>query len=204
MSATPLVYVVDDEPTIRTSLTRLLSSADLTSKSFASAQAFLEESFVEGPTCLLLDVNLAADSGFDVQSELRRRGLHFPIIFMTGYGTIPMSVRAIKAGAHEFLTKPFEPDHLLDLIAQALEQDRKNLVDRLETEGCRRRFDTLTPREREVMALAITGKMIKQIAHELGTSEITAKVHKRHLMTKMQARTLIDLLKMSERLGERS
>lgn len=204
MSATPLVYVVDDEPTIRTSLTRLLSSADLTSKSFASAEAFLQESFVERPTCLLLDVNLAADSGFDVQSELLRRGLHFPIIFMTGYGTIPMSVRAIKAGAHEFLTKPFEPDHLLDLIAQALEKDRKNLVDRLETEGCRRRFDTLTPREREVMALAITGKMIKQIAHELGTSEITAKVHKRHLMTKMQARTLIDLLKMSERLGVRS
>lgn len=201
MSATPLVYVVDDEPTICTSLTRLLSSADLASKSFASAEAFLQEGFIERPTCLLLDVNLASDSGFDVQSELLRRGLHFPIIFMTGYGTIPMSVRAIKAGAHEFLTKPFEPDHLLDLVAQALEQDRNNLVQRLDTEGCRRRFDTLTPREREVMALAVTGKMIKQIAYELGTSEITAKVHKRHLMTKMQARTLIDLLKMSEKLA---
>lgn len=201
MSATSLVYVLDDEPTICTSLTRLLSSAELTSKSFATAQTFLQETFVERPTCLLLDVNLASASGFDVQSELRRRGLHFPIIFMTGYGTIPMSVRAIKAGAHEFLTKPFEPDHLLDLVTQALEQDRQNLVQRLETEGCRRRFATLTPREREVMALAVTGKMIKQIAHELGTSEITAKVHKRHLMTKMQARTLIDLLKMSERLA---
>ncbi|MCS3471845.1 FixJ family two-component response regulator [Pseudomonas sp. JUb42] len=201
MSATPVVYVVDDEPTMCTSLTRLLSSADLVSKSFASAQDFLQENFIERPTCLLLDVNLAADSGFDVQSELMRRGLHFPIIFMTGYGTIPMSVRAIKAGAHEFLTKPFEPDYLLDLIGQALEQDRGNLIRRLETESCRRRFDTLTPREREVMALAITGKMIKQIAHELGTSEITAKVHKRHLMTKMQARTLIDLVKMADRLN---
>lgn len=201
MSATPVVYVVDDEPTMCTSLTRLLSSADLASKSFASAQDFLQENFIERPTCLLLDVNLAADSGFDVQSELLRRGLHFPIIFMTGYGTIPMSVRAITAGAHEFLTKPFEPDYLLDLIGQALEQDRGNLIRRLETESCRRRFDTLTPREREVMALAITGKMIKQIAHELGTSEITAKVHKRHLMAKMQARTLIDLVKMADRLN---
>lgn len=200
MSATPVVYVVDDEPTMCTSLTRLLSSADLVSKSFASAQDFLQENFIERPTCLLLDVNLAADSGFDVQSELMRRGLHFPIIFMTGYGTIAMSVRAIKAGAREFLTKPFEPEQLLDLVRDALASDAVNLAERCLTCNARTRFESLTPREKQVMALLITGKMNKQIAQELGTSEVTAKVHKKHVMTKMGARNVIELLKMGERL----
>lgn len=198
MSATPKVYVVDDECTIRTSLARLLHSADIGTECFASAQAFLEQSFEDQPTCLLLDVNLAASSGFDVQEELLRRGHRFPIIFMTGFGTIPMSVKAIKAGAHEFLTKPFEPDHLLMVVRQALEHDESELVGRLHVESVRRRFETLTPREREVMTLLVTGKMNKQIAGDLGTSEITVKVHKRHIMTKMKARTLIDLVKMHE------
>ncbi|MCD5986597.1 response regulator transcription factor [Pseudomonas sp. CDFA 553] len=198
MSATPKVYVVDDECTIRTSLARLLHSADIDTECFASAQAFLEQSFEDQPTCLLLDVNLAASSGFDVQEELLRRGHRFPIIFMTGFGTIPMSVKAIKAGAHEFLTKPFEPDHLLMVVRQALEHDESELVGRLHVESVRRRFETLTPREREVMTLLVTGKMNKQIAGDLGTSEITVKVHKRHIMTKMKARTLIDLVKMHE------
>jgi FixJ family two-component response regulator len=201
MSATPKVYVVDDECTIRTSLGRLLHSADIDSECFASAQEFLQQRFDDKPTCLLLDVNLAASSGFDVQEELLRRGHRFPIIFMTGFGTIPMSVKAIKAGAHEFLTKPFEPDHLLMVVRQALEHDENELAGRLHVEGVRRRFDTLTPREREVMTLLVTGKMNKQIASDLGTSEITVKVHKRHIMTKMKARTLIDLVKMREQLS---
>jgi FixJ family two-component response regulator len=201
MSATPKVYVVDDECTIRTSLARLLNSADINTECFANAQAFLEQSFEDQPTCLLLDVNLAASSGFDVQEELLRRGHRFPIIFMTGFGTIPMSVKAIKAGAHEFLTKPFEPDHLLMVVRQALEHDENELAGRLHVESVRRRFETLTPREREVMTLLVTGKMNKQIAGHLGTSEITVKVHKRHIMTKMKARTLIDLVKMHEQLS---
>lgn len=201
MSATPKVYVVDDECTIRTSLARLLHSADIATECFATAQAFLEQAFDDQPTCLLLDVNLAASSGFDVQETLLRRGQRFPVIFMTGFGTIPMSVKAIKAGAHEFLTKPFEPDHLLMVVRQALEHDRNDLAERLQIEGVRRLFETLTPREREVMTLLVTGKMNKQIASDLGTSEITVKVHKRHIMTKMKARTLIDLVKMREQLS---
>ena len=201
MSATPKVYVVDDECTIRTSLARLLHSADIDTQCFATAQEFFEQDFDDHPTCLLLDVNLAASNGFDVQDELLRRGHHFPIIFMTGYGTIPMSVKAIKAGAHEFLTKPFEPDQLLMIVRQALEHDANELASRLQVEGVRRLFETLTPREREVMTLLVTGRMNKQIASDLGTSEITVKVHKRHIMTKMKARTLIDLVKMREQLS---
>lgn len=201
MTATPIVYVVDDDAAIRVSLARLLSSADMNSQAFATADEFLQHDFAQRPTCLLLDVNLSVGNGFDLQTELHRRGHDFPIIFMTGFGTIPMSVRAIKAGAHEFLTKPFEPDALVDLVRQALQQDECNWAERAMTGSVRQRFNSLTPREREVMALLITGKMNKQIALELGTSEVTAKVHKRHVMTKMNARTVIELLKMRERLG---
>ena len=201
MSATPIVYVVDDDAAIRVALGRLLSSADIDSQAFATADEFLRSDFAQRPTCLLLDVNLSVGNGFDLQSELRRRGHGFPIIFMTGFGTIPMSVRAIKAGAHEFLTKPFEPDTLVGLVRQALQQDQRDWADRALTFNVRQRFESLTPREREVLALLITGKMNKQIALELGTSEVTAKVHKRHVMTKMNARTVIELLKMRERLG---
>lgn len=200
MSATPLVYVVDDECSIRTSLSRLLYSADISTQCYATAQEFLQQAFSAQPTCLLLDVNLAAANGFDVQEELLRRGNRFPIIFMTGFGTIPMSVKAMKAGAHEFLTKPFEPEQLLEVVRQALAHDESELLERLHVERIRRRFETLTPREREVMTLLVTGRMNKQIAGDLGTSEITVKVHKRHIMTKMQAQTLIDLVKMREQL----
>ena len=200
MSATPLVYVVDDECSIRTSLSRLLPSADISTQCYATAQEFLQQAFSAQPTCLLLDVNLAAANGFDVQEELLRRGHRFPIIFMTGFGTIPMSVKAMKAGAHEFLTKPFEPEQLLEVVRQALAHDESELLERLHVERIRRRFETLTPREREVMTLLVTGRMNKQIAGDLGTSEITVKVHKRHIMTKMQAQTLIDLVKMREQL----
>lgn len=201
MSATPIVYVVDDDAAMRVALGRLLCSADMKSQAFATADEFLQSDFAERPTCLLLDVNLSVGNGFDLQSELLRRGHDFPIIFMTGFGTIPMSVRAIKAGAHEFLTKPFEPDLLIDLVREALHKDQGNWADRAMTGTVRQRFNSLTPRERQVLALLITGKMNKQIALELGTSEVTAKVHKRHVMTKMNARTVIELLKMRERLG---
>ncbi|WP_229636155.1 response regulator transcription factor [Pseudomonas syringae] len=192
--------MVDDECSIRTSLSRLLLSADIPAQCYATAQEFLQQAFTDQPTCLLLDVNLAAGNGFDVQEELLRRGHRFPIIFMTGFGTIPMSVKAMKAGAHEFLTKPFEPEQLLEVVRQALAHDESELLDRLHVERIRRRFETLTPREREVMTLLVTGRMNKQIAGDLGTSEITVKVHKRHIMTKMQAQTLIDLVKMREQL----
>jgi FixJ family two-component response regulator len=201
MNATPRVYVVDDDAAIRTALQRLLNSADIACSVFDSAEAFLTHPLDEAPTCLLLDVNLAQGTGFDLQDELRVRGLHFPIIFMTGYGTIAMSVKAIKAGAHEFLTKPFEPEHLLDQLRNALAADALNLAERCVTCNVRDRFNHLTPRERQVMALLITGKMNKQIAVELGTSEVTAKVHKKHVMAKMNARNIIELLKMHERLG---
>jgi len=200
MRATPRVYVVDDDAAIRTALMRLLSSEDIACSAFDSAEAFLAQPVEEAPTCLLLDVNLAQGTGFDLQDELLARGLHFPIIFMTGYGTIAMSVKAIKAGAHEFLTKPFEPEQLLDLVREALANDAANLSERCLTSSVRERFNTLTPREKEVMALLVTGRMNKQIAVELGTSEVTAKVHKKHVMTKMCARNVIELLKMHERL----
>jgi FixJ family two-component response regulator len=201
MHSIPKVYVVDDDAAIRTSLQRLLNSADLACEVFDSGEAFLASPLAPSPTCLLLDVNLAQGTGFDLQQSLLSRGHTFPIIFMTGYGTIAMSVRAIKAGAREFLTKPFEPEQLLDLVREALTSDAMRMDERCMTANVKARFDSLTPRERQVMALLITGKMNKEIAQELGTSEVTAKVHKKHVMTKMHARNVIELLKLSDRLG---
>ncbi|WP_276209490.1 response regulator transcription factor [Pseudomonas lutea] len=201
MSVTPKVYVVDDDAAIRTSLQRLLHSADIACEVFDSAQAFLAGPLAPVPTCLLLDVNLAHGTGFDLQQALLSRGHTFPIIFMTGYGTIAMSVRAIKAGAREFLTKPFEPEQLLELVREALISDASSMSERCLTACVKTRYESLTPREREVMALLITGKMNKQIAVELGTSEVTAKVHKKHVLTKMNAPNVIELLKMSDRLA---
>ncbi|WP_110948104.1 response regulator transcription factor [Pseudomonas bohemica] len=204
MKATPRVYVVDDDAAIRTALQRLLNSEDIVCGVFDSAEAFLAQPLDEAPTGLLLDVNLAQGTGFDLQDELHSRGLHFPIIFMTGYGTIAMSVKAIKAGAHEFLTKPFEPEQLVDRVREALAADAVNLSERCLTSTVRQRFNQLTPRERQVMGLLVTGKMNKQIAVELDTSEVTAKVHKKHVMTKMSAHNVIELLKMYERLDVRA
>lgn len=201
MRATPRVYVVDDDAAIRTALQRLLNSEDLACSVFDSADAFLAHPLEDAPGCLLLDVNLAHGTGFDLQDELLARGQHLPIIFMTGYGTIAMSVKAIKAGAREFLTKPFEPEHLLDLVREALASDALNLHERCLARDARERFNHLTRRERQVMALLITGKMNKQIAAELGTSEVTAKVHKKHVLTKMNAGNVIELLRMQQRLG---
>jgi FixJ family two-component response regulator len=196
-----LVYIVDDESSVRSALARLLRSAGVASKAFACAEEFLQEPYAEQLACLVLDVNLQASSGFDLQQELRRRGCEMPIIFMTGYGTIPMSVKAIKAGAQEFLTKPFDEGQLLEAVDNALAYARRNHALSTRTREIRRRFETLTPRERQVLALLITGRINKQIAHELGTREVTTKVHKKHIMTKMHAATLIELVQMCELIG---
>jgi FixJ family two-component response regulator len=196
-----LVYIVDDESSVRSALERLLRSAGITSKTFSCAEDFLQEPYGEQLACLVLDVNLQASSGFDLQHELRRRGCEMPIIFMTGYGTIPMSVKAIKAGAQEFLTKPFDEGQLLEAVDNALAYARRTHALNTRTREIRRRFETLTPRERQVLALLITGRINKQIAHELGTREVTTKVHKKHVMTKMHAATLIELAQMCELIG---
>jgi FixJ family two-component response regulator/DNA-binding winged helix-turn-helix (wHTH) protein len=196
-----LVYIVDDESSVRSALERLLRSAGITSKTFSCAEDFLQEPYGEQLACLVLDVNLQASSGFDLQHELRRRGCEMPIIFMTGYGTIPMSVKAIKAGAQEFLTKPFDEGQLLEAVDNALAYARRTYALTARTREIRRRFETLTPRERQVLALLITGRINKQIAHELGTREVTTKVHKKHVMTKMHAATLIELAQMCELIG---
>jgi FixJ family two-component response regulator/DNA-binding winged helix-turn-helix (wHTH) protein len=196
-----LVYIVDDESSVRSALERLLRSAGVASKTFSCAEDFLQEPYAEQLACLVLDVNLQAGSGFDLQQELRRRGCEMPIIFMTGYGTIPMSVKAIKAGAQEFLTKPFDEGQLLEAVDNALAYARRNYALSTRTREIRRRFETLTPRERQVLALLITGRINKQIAHELGTREVTTKVHKKHIMTKMHAATLIELVQMCESIG---
>ncbi|WP_397453339.1 response regulator [Pseudomonas sp. NA-150] len=196
-----VVYIVDDEPSVRVALDRLLRSAGFSSRSFASADEFLAEPASSQPACLLLDVNLASASGLELQAELRRRGSQIPIIFMTGYGTIPLSVKAMKAGAHEFLTKPFDDEQLLESIRQALRQDQHALGARVKIADLRTRFETLTPRERQVLPLLIEGKRNRQVALELGTREITTKVHKKHVMTKMGAGSLLELVKMCELLG---
>ncbi len=197
----PIVYVVDDEASVRDALARLLRSADIAVQTFASADAFLAEPFAQRLACLVLDVNLQAGTGFDLQNELKRRGCEVPIIFMTGYGTIPMSVKAIKAGAQEFLTKPFDEGELLAAIDKALAWARQRYAAQAQAREVRSRYQSLTPRERQVLALLLEGKVNKQVAQALGTQEVTAKVHKKHVMAKMKAATLIDLVRQCEQIG---
>jgi FixJ family two-component response regulator len=197
---TPTVFIVDDDAAILDGLARLLASAGLEARTFSTASAFLEEPCPLGPACVLLDVRLPELSGFDVQEALSARGRNLPIIFLTGFGTIPMTVRAMKAGAAEFLTKPVEDDVLIDAVTAALARDAQTLETAAEDTELRARFASLTPREQQVMALVIGGLMNKQLAAELGTSEVTAKVHKRHVMDKMGARSLPDLVLVAERL----
>lgn len=194
----PLVYVIDDEEMVRDALWRLLRSAGFNAKVFASPAEVLSSDFPSVPMCILLDMNLQSTNGFDVQSQLAQKGVQVPIIFLTGYGSIPMSVRAIKAGAHEFLTKPTDDEELLDAVKRALEQDEANLAERAFNAEVLQRAASLTPREMDVFELAVEGRMIKQIAHELGTQEVTVKVHKRRVMNKMRAKTVIELAKMWE------
>ena len=200
MTEEPTVIVVDDDPGIREALCGLLRSVGIQVKALASVPEFLHEGRPVGPTCLVLDVRLPGRSGLDFQRELTASDIQVPIIFITGYGDIPMSVQAMKGGAIEFLTKPFRDQDLLDAIQQGLARDRAWLESEKETAVLRTRFETLSPREREVMALVVTGRLNKQIAGDIGLSEITVKVHRSQVMRKMKASSLPELARMADRL----
>ena len=198
--ADAIVFVVDDDSSIREAIESLVKLAGLRVESFGSAQEFLRAERPDLPGCVVLDVELPGLSGLDLQRELAAHGIKLPIIFITGYGNIPMSVRAMKAGALEFLTKPFRDQDLLDAIQQALERDRAARRHSREIAELRERFDALTSREREVMSLVVTGWLNKQIGFELGISEITVKIHRGRVMNKMGAQSLAELVRMTERL----
>jgi len=196
----PVVFIVDDDANVRRSIQDLLSSVSLRSEGFATPQEFLESKRADCPSCLVLDVRLPGMSGLDCQRELAEAGVTIPIIFITGHGDVPMTVRAMKSGAAEFLTKPFRPQELLDAVQLALDVDKKSREKRRETEEVRRRYETLTAREREVMELVISGLLNKQIAGELGTGEHTVKIHRGHVMEKMKADSLPALIRMADTL----
>ncbi|HXO03774.1 MAG TPA: response regulator transcription factor [Stellaceae bacterium] len=200
MTDEPTVIVVDDDPGVREALGGLFRSVGLQVKVLASVPEFLHDGRPDGPTCLVLDVRLPGRSGLDFQRELTASDIHVPIIFITGYGDIPMSVQAMKGGAIEFLTKPFRDQELLDAIQQGLARDREWLENERATAVLRARFESLSPREREVMALVVTGRLNKQIAGDIGVSEITVKVHRGQVMRKMRASSLPDLARMADRL----
>jgi len=197
----PIVYVVDDDDLFRRSTERLIRAAGFNVQPFTSARDFLKNPRPQGPACLVLDVRMPGLSGIDLQRELTQSGIDIPIIFITGHGDIPMSVRAMKAGATEFLTKPFKGRVLLDAVRSAVEKDRAALQRQFETRNLRERYEYLTPREREVMTLVAAGLLNKQVAGKLNTTEATIKFHRAHIMKKMGADSLADLIRMTEKLG---
>ena len=197
----PTVFVVDDDPALRTALNSLLRSVGMQVFTYASGAEFLQHSFDDAPACLILDVRLQGESGLDFQVRLTEQKVWMPIIFVSGHGDIAMSVKAMKAGALDFLVKPFRDQDLLDAVSMALQQDSKRRETGKSAANLQARYQTLTPREQEVMAFAVTGLMNKQIASEMGLSEITVKIHRGHAMKKMQAKTFADLVKMSQALA---
>lgn len=199
--ALPTVFVVDDDVSLRRALSRLIRSAGYRVLTFASAIDFLEGDKKDDPCCLVLDVQMPGLTGLDLQQEMKARDMHFPVIFLTGHGDVPMSVKAMKEGALNFLTKPVEERDLLDAVREAIEFSRKDRLEYSEVENIHDRMDSLTPRELEVMGLVVAGKLNKQIAYDMDISEKTVKVHRGRVMTKMQTDSLAELVRMAERAG---
>ena len=200
---TPVVLVVDDDPEVRDALSSLFRSVGLEPRLFASTAEFLQHKLPEAPCCIVLDIRLPGVGGLDFQAQLTNANIHIPVVMVTGHGDIPMSVRAMKAGAVDFLTKPFRPQDMLDAVARAIERDGKRRDSEKLLAQIQGRFESLTSREREIMTLVTAGLMNKQVAAEVGLSEITVKIHRGHLMRKMGVRSLADLVRAAEALGLR-